>query len=724
MARLPSPLQPGSRGPALRLPGLLLALLGAALPLAAQPDSLPPAETDGLDQQQQLIEDVIANSGDDSDEFAFNDAFGLLESYRRRPLDLNRATADELGNLLLLTEPQIDQLLDYRDRMGRLISIYELQVVPGLDPETIRSLRPFVRVGGSGLDDTKLPLGRLLTEGDRTLFLRAQRRLERARGYRLGPDQATNYYLGNPWRYYARFRQQYGNRLSLGVTMEKDPGEAFFRENNRRRGFDYYSAHFFLRRVNRRIRALALGDFNVSFGQGLILYTGFGFGKSSQTTNVARGGQTLRPYGSVNEFNFMRGAGLTLGLGKTLETTLFASRRGRNGNRIGTVVTLDTIDQEVFAGEVSSLNVSGFHRTPAEVADRNALRQTSFGGNLRWQPHRRLRLSANLLADRFDQDLRRRPEPYNRFFWSGRELYNASLDYRFRLRNLTFFGEVAASDNGGTAQLHGLQAVLDRYLDLAVAYRRYDRDYQALNARPFGETNGGRNEEGLYLGLQLRPANHWRIGAYYDVWRHPWLRFNVDAPSGGHEYRLRITYWQKRKLETYLELRSETKGVGLRNRSASPNLDPVVAQTRFQARLHFAYRITPALEWRSRLDAGFTDNELEARQRGLVLYQDLHYRPRGPWSLSARFAVNDTDGYDVRFYEYENGLLYNARVLPYYGRGTRSFLVARYKGIRDVTLEARAAQSYFADRETIGSGLEETESRVRTEVGTQLIWRF
>ncbi|MEM9930277.1 MAG: helix-hairpin-helix domain-containing protein, partial [Bacteroidota bacterium] len=514
--------------------------------------------------QEQLIEDVLANSEDETDEFSFNGAFELLEDYRRRPLNLNKATYEELTEILLLSPIQIGQMLDYRDRMGGFVSPYELQVIPSLDLEAIRRLAPFIRVGND-LDDAKISLGRMLAEGDRELYLRWQRRLETTRGYQIGPETgATNYYLGSPDRLYTRFRQRYGNKLSFGFTAEKDPGEAFFSENNRRRGFDYYSAHFFMANVNRTVKAIALGDFSVSFGQGLILYTGFGFGKSSQATNVARGGQVLRPYTSVNELSFMRGVGTTLALGKKSELTVFASRRGRTANLVSIT---DSIDLDLEDLGITSLDLSGLNRTPSEVDDRNSINQVNYGGSWRYQPNQRFHLGVNVLGTNLSRPLDLRDQPYNRFFFQGTDLLNAGIDYRYRLRNFTFFGEVAGSRNltdgatttGGVAQLHGLMLGLDRYVDLSVVYRNFDVDYQALNARPFAETTGARNEEGLYFGLEVRPGANWRINAYYDLFRFPYLRFNIDGPSQGSEYRFRLTYWQKRKLETYLEFRSETK---------------------------------------------------------------------------------------------------------------------------------------------------------------------
>ena len=698
---------------------LAVGLIGAVL--SAQKDSLPPGIGEEDELQRQLIEDVLANSEGDTDEFSFNAAFDLLETYRRRPLNLNKATYQDLEETLLLNPIQIGQLLDYRERMGGLMSVYELQVIPGMDLESVRRLAAFVRVGGD-LDDAKIPLGRMLAEGDRELYVRWQRRLERARGYDLGPEEATNFYFGSPDRLYTRFRQRYSNKLSFGITAEKDPGEAFFSGPNRKRGFDFYSAHFYLANVNRTVKAVALGDFAVSFGQGLILYTGFGFGKSSQTTNVARGGPVLRPYTSVNEASFMRGVGTTLALGDKFELTAFGSRKGRTANVISLT---DTLDLDLADIGITSLNISGLNRTPGEVEDRNAVTETNYGGSLRYRANQRFQLGLNVLGTNLSQPLDLRDQAYNRFFFEGTDLINTSLDYRYRYRNFTFFGELAGSGNGGIAQIHGLMLGLDRFVDLSVVYRNYGVDYQVLNARPFGETNGGRNEQGIYLGLELRPGKHWRVNAYYDIFRFPYLRFNIDGPSEGHEYRFRLTYWQKRKLETYVELRSETKGFGTDgDESVFTNLDPVVPRTRFQGRFHFGYKINPFLEWRSRVDAGFTEDELNGRETGFMVYQDLHYRPRGPFSFSARMAVFDTDGFRVRFYQYENGLLYNARVLPYYNQGTRAFFLVRYKGIRGLTLEGRIAQTFYTDGTSFDNGLEATGGPRRTEVGAQAIWRF
>ncbi|PHI18933.1 hypothetical protein CEQ90_15515 [Lewinellaceae bacterium SD302] len=672
----------------------------------------PPAEV------EQIIEDQLANEATDNEDFDLNFAFAGLDVYRRKPLDLNRATAEELAELPFFNDIQIGQILDYRDRMNGFVNQYELQVIPSLDLETIRAATPYLRVGG-GIDDLRTPIGQMLKESDRTLFLRWNRFLEETRGYSDGR------YLGDPNQFYVRFRQQYSNKLSFGFTAEKDPGEPFFKGPNAKRGFDYYSAHFYMRNVNKTIKAVALGDFTVNFGQGLILYTGFGAGKSALVTSVRRSGRVIKPYGSVNESLFKRGAAVTLGLGKNVEFTAFGSRRGRDGNLLSPdTITLEEFIDITTEASISSLDLDGLHRTEAEIEDRNAVQQTSFGGSLRYNfPRNKGKIGINVLNENLDSPLRLSDQPYNRFFFRGTTLSNASVDYTYRWRNLTFFGEVAGSDNGGMAQLHGLLAGLDRYVNLAVVYRKYDRDYQALNARPFGETAGGRNEEGLYFGVEVNPAKNWKFSGYYDLFRFPWLRFNTDGPSSGNEWRFRVTYWQKRKLETYVELRKESKGVGV-DLLFNP-LDGVVQRDRFQGRLHFAYKVNKSFEWRNRIDWGFADNPINDRQTGFMVYQDFIYRPISiPVSFTSRIAFFNTDGYQVRFYNYENGLLYNFRIPAYYGRGTRMYLNVRYKGIRNVTIEGRIAQLFYADREVIGSGIAATTLPRRTEVGAQIKFKF
>ena len=163
------------------------------------------------------------------------------------------------------------------------------------------------------------------------------------------------------------------NCLSYGFTGEKDAGEPFFRDAQRY-GFDFYSFHFFLQQSG-IIRALAIGDFTVNMGQGLIQWQTISFTKSSQAMAIKREAECIRPYHSAGEFNFHRGLGISLQKGKW-QTSLFISSQ-----KISTNLETDTAGREDL---FSSFQQSGYHRTPAEIADRNNNRQISAGSNIRY----------------------------------------------------------------------------------------------------------------------------------------------------------------------------------------------------------------------------------------------------------------------------------------------------------------------------------------------------
>jgi len=664
----------------------------------------------------EAIEDFMLQS-DAAGIFDFNTLFEQLEGYLLRPLDLNRADEADLHSLGLLTDIQVFQLLLHRQQAGDLLVIYELQAIPGFDASTIKRILPFVAVNGD-LDDFQMALPQMLADGKRVLYLRWNRILERQIGY-LGSDQTgTNLYEGSPDQLYLRYRHSYYNRLSYGLTAEKDRGEAFFAGSNPQ-GFDYYSTHFFLKDYRSWLKAVAIGDFQVSFGQGLIQFSGFGYGKSTQATTIKRSGPVIRPYSSVNEALFMRGAGVELAPAPFLDIALFASSRRRDGNLI---TALDTQGNEQEGAAISAFNNLGLHRTPAEIADERAIRQRTLGGRVRL--HRNgTHLALNLLFDELDKPLDIRDQPYNRFYFNGNRLLNTSLDYSLVYRNLNFFGETAISDQGGWATTNGLLLSLDRRVDLAVLYRNFQRDYQSLNANPLAETSGARNEVGIYLGVLLRPATNWQLSAYLDQFRFPWLRYQVAAPSGGFEYQVRLTFEQRRRLRIYLELRNESKDIN----AAADNrpYDYILRRSRFQMRLHIGNQVSQALELRTRVDWGFVSDEITGYSQGFTLLQDVIFRPvEFPLAFSLRYALFDTQSYAIRFYHFENNLLNTFQIPAYYNRGSRAYLNVRYRPGPRLSLEARIAQTYWPGAERIGAGLEQVQGPARTELSAQIRYRF
>jgi len=414
----------------------------------------------------------------------------------------------------------------------------------------------------------------------------------------------------------------------------------------------------------------------------------------------------------------MRGVGATLAFGDNIEVSVLGSLRRRDGNlSVNEIATV--IDD---GAEISSLLEDGFHRTPNEIEDRNAISLLNIGASIKYKADN-WHLAANTLYNKLNIPLLRNSRPYNQFFFNGDKLFNASLDYGYVYQNFNFFGETAMSDNGAVATVNGLLIGLDTKIDLAFLYRNYPKNFHSLNANAFGETSGVRNESGLYIGAVFKPTRQWQLAAYFDNYKHPWLRFGADAPSKGFDYRVRLTYTRKRKMRIYLDIKDEFKEINARNNETP--FDFLVTGRLFQVQLHIANKVSKSLELRNRVFYGFFNDGSGTKQDGFLLFQDVIYKPMTfPLHFSARFAIFNTDGYNVRFYNYENDLLYSFSIPAYYNKGTRFYLNLRYKGIRNMTIEARYAQTYWSNQDVIGSGLERIDGQVRSEVKAQIKYSF
>ncbi len=698
----------------------------------AQGDDIPTIELDTTinpnrepEFNEDIIEDFISNQEDET-EFDLDDLTDALDNFKRKPLNLNKADAEDFAQLRMLSNLQINDIINYRNNTGDFIAVYELQAIPSFYPEIIEKIKPYVTVK-AGLDDYNIGLHKMLYKGKNTVFLRMDRVLEEKKGYtELDSTETGSRYLGKPNKLVVRFRHQYETTLSYGFTLENDPGEQLFSGSNKNfPWFDFGSAHIFLKDYNKTIKGIALGDFAVNMGQGLIMFDGFGSGKSSFVMDVKKSGRPLRPYTSIGEDFFKRGAGVNLTFGKNFEVMAFASYRGRDAN-----VTLTTEDGEVIGDDedfevlqVSSLQSGGNHRTEAEIADKNSIKHLTTGGTLKYKG-KSWHIALNGTMDKLSSPLLRNYSTYNQFTFSGEQMMNGSLDYSWIIQNFNFFGETALGDNGGVATINGLIIGLHRTVSMSVVHRHYSRDYQALYPNAFAETSAGNNETGIYLGLEILPNKNWSIRSYFDSWKHPWLRSGVDAPSKGNEYFTRITYKRKRKMSVYLQFRQENK-----ERNASDNItntDYLVDTKRTNLRLHIANKLSKSLELRNRMELSFYNDGLsDGKSRGFLLFQDVIYSPiEFPISFTGRFAIFDTDDYDSRIYAFENDILNAFSIPAYYNKGTRFYIKARYRGIRNLSLELRFSQTYYANQDTFGSGLEEINKPRRSEIKAQIKYKF
>ncbi len=633
-----------------------------------------------------------------------------LQQYTLHPINLNTADEKELGELPLLNDIQIKSLIQYRAVLGEFISIYELQAIPLWDIDLIEKIRPYVTV--SSQSNFLYSIQQRLHNGDHSILARISQGLEKSKGYMLqNKDSFTgNYYSGSPQHLLLRYRYTFKNLLQYGVVAEKDAGEQFLK-GAQRKGFDFYSAHFFVKNVG-IIQSLALGDFTVNMGQGLVQWQSLAFKKGADVLNIKRQSSILRPYNAAGENNFHRGVGITLGK-RHWQATVFASYKKIDGN-----VVDDTITGSLF---ISSLQTSGLHRTKSEIGDKAVQKQLTIGSNLSYTWNR-LHMGVSTVRYYFGLPINKESEPYNLYALSGKSLSNYSIDYGYTLKNMHFFGEAAIDHNGNKGLINGALVSASSKVDLSMLYRNISSGYQSLYTNAFTENVLPTNEKGFYTGISIRPSSAWRLDAYVDFYKFPWLKYGVNASSDGRDYQVQLTYKPGKQLEIYSRFRTECKSINYANKDLL--ITPVVGIPKQNWRTHITYKVNTATTLRSRAEVVWYNNK-EQPEHGFLIYFDYIYNPLlKPYSGNIRLQYFEADSYNSRLYAFENDVLYNFSIPVFYNKGYRYYININYNINKKLSCWLRWAQTIYKDQAIIGSGLDEISSNHKTDIKLQAIYHF
>ena len=621
------------------------------------------------------------------------------ERFRRNPLNMNAADENDLRELKILSGLQIANFLSYRRLFGKFISIYELQAVPSWDIQIIKKILPFITVA-EPIDLADVFKTRF-SKGDHTLSFRYSQVLEKSAGFE--KTSTGTKYLGSPPKLFLRYRYVYKNLLQFGVVGDKDAGEQFFK-GAQKYGFDFYSFHFFARKLG-SIQALALGDFTVNMGQGLIQWQSLAFRKSVDILGTKRQSPILRPYNSAGEFSFHRGVGVTLQKGK-LETTGFISYRKLSANFV-----TDTVSYEEY---ITSFLNSGYHRTESEIAGRHKLGQLAIGGNIKYKGNN-WHAGFNAIYFDFSSPVEKRQEPYNLYAINGKNWSNYSIDYSYTHRNLHFFGEAAVDKNFSKAFLNGLLISVDPRVDISFLHRNIDPQYQSNNGNAFTENTYPTNENGFYAGISIRPVLAWRFDAYVDVFKFPWLKYLVDAPSQGKDFLGQITYTPNKQLEVYTRYRSETKQGNQPDNNTALNY--IVSLPKQNWRTQISYRINQTFAVRSRTELLWYDKNGKNAENGFLTFFDIVYKPPlKNYSGNIRLQYFETDDYNSRIYAYENDVLFYYSIPAFYDQGFRYYLNINYNLNSNISFWLKWSQSLYQNVESIGSGLDEIPGSRKSEI--------
>ena len=666
------------------------------------------------DEKQRIIERRIEFIGENLEDSDLDLTAFLDEMYHflEEPINLNQTHFEELSRLHLLSDVQMQSIINYRNNYGAFITIYELKAIEELDEITIEMILPFVTVGEVKKDEFNWK--NVFTRGSHEIFTRYDRVIQQKTGYIEQPDSVlaenpNKQYLGSPDHLYFRYRTQYKDRVSWGVTAEKDAGEQFFR-GTQKQGFDFYSGHFFLKNFG-VVKKLAIGDYQLGFGQGLTMWSSFQMGKSGEVMSAKRMSLGLRPYTSVNEARYLRGAGVTLGF-KKIEFTAFGSYKRLDAN----LITVDTSTTDLFDAGFSSFQISGYHRLQSEIDDKKAIQEGQGGTEVAYLGEK-FRIGFASVYTRYDQALIPSTSHYNQYDFAAKHLLVSGINYRGFFKKLSMFGETSMSDNYKIGSINGLTWHIDSRVDLMLVQRYYDKEFHSLYSAGFGEGNGVA-ENGVYIGILARMTKRINVSAYYDQWSRNFLKYLTDDYSTGREFFTQMDIKLNWSAKMHIRFRSKISEQNTRDDVLG--IKDQVDLNKTNVRLHYEQQVNKFITIKSRAEwVRFKYGEEVSD--GLLLFQDigLHFQ-KIPLNIYGRYAIFDTDSYDSRVYAYENDLLYVFSIPSYYYRGMRAYVMVKYEIGRWADIWLRWGIWSYENRDVISSGMEEIQGSRKSDIKVQL----
>ncbi|HHE31741.1 MAG TPA: helix-hairpin-helix domain-containing protein [Chlorobaculum parvum] len=636
-----------------------------------------------------LADDSIQNLLDRSEpESNAEELFSVLEDLRGQRIPINLASEEQLLGLPLLNAADAARIIDWRRQHGPIKLAAELEKVIG--KKSAKRLSSFFSFELPAKQEEK----KISQPIHGSLISRVYWESPPRAGIENGKYAGENRHLYNQLQ---ASTPQYG----FTVLQDSDVGEADFD--------DFISLGAYARQLG-IVSQVVIGNYRLSFGQGLLFGQGRYFSKGTDAIDgVLLSSRPLRPYTSAAEYGFLQGAAVTLSP-RDFEMTAFTSS--------------NKVDASIKEGVVTSISTSGYHRMASERLKKDNLTERVSGLNLRYR-YRSDELDAVVGATWADYRYGLPLDQLN----GGRGGWLASIEASAVYQDVQLFGEAAFSDTpGAVSWLAGAQAELAKDVTGVVSMREYAVDYVSPFAGAFAERgDDASNEEGFYTGLSADVLDNLNLAASYDLFRFPELDPDRYAlPSSGHEARLYATWKPIRSITLEGLYQHQEKEETKTQTGPDTYRDYVmpVPKTTNRVQLSLKARCSSSLILKSRVafksvESSFVSG-LETEQ-GRLFYQQINWK-RGLFTLKTRLAFFDTDSYDAALYAYEDDLPLVYTLSTYYGQGKAWFILLDYKPVKNFRLTAKYETTWHDDRDAYSSGndLRDTSSPSSFELGAML----
>lgn len=647
--------------------------------------------------------------------------------------ELQAQTTDRLAQLPFLTRQQIEALVYYVNVHFPVRTLGELMLIRELDYLTRMRLMLFCYAGEPSTEGT-YSLRRLWRFAQHELTARIDIPLYTKDGYQDKPQSViekspNKIYRGNSNYHSLRYLLKSMHRITAGFQIEKDAGEDYF---------DYISGYAMLNQIG-KVRTLIVGDYKLSFGQGLVINNGMSFGKSAgwglfSNASVAHG---IRKHSSMSESNHFRGAAIDYTLGENSHFTAFLSYQNVDG-------TLRTNNNNA----ISSLKTDGLHRTLLERSKKGIVHELSAGGNYSYY-HKGWLLGLTGIITHFSMPLAPKfntPSSLYRQFYPQGTLFSAvGASYSYRRNRWIVQGEYAFSTsngvddhtvqtsnvgssnpNTGIAAVNSMRYRLNSYTFLSALVRYYDARYATIYSKAFGENSRPQNEVGAFVGITAEPWTKVNLEAYIDCFQSPKQRYRASAGAKGIEGQFKMTYNPSERTTWQIRYRLKSKQQDVKIGNDATRL---YYATRHGLRIQWNYRLNEQFLLKTTASGTYCMNPSSPDEMGYLLTQHLRWERqikgmRGKQRADISLTYFNTDSYASKVYTNEPSLLYTMGMTSLFYQGMKIVALYSTNVSSRLTLTCKLSATKYFNRDTIGTGLEMINASHKEDIQLQLRWKL
>ena len=543
---------------------------------------------------EDVLEDVYSQLAEDGD-WSYEDIEEELLSIADNPMDLNRVTGEDLSRLMFLSDEQIDAILMYQYQHG-FREIYELQLIDCLKDYEIRNLLPFVRVDSLGIEKFR-------GSGVQKLYFREVFHYAKHEMTLRVDARNIEDFDGDPMYGKLRYRLNYQNRVQAGVTAMMATGDGRLAMGDR---WDY-GGYIQLKDIG-PMKTIVAGNYQASFGYGLVVGSPFKRGKSAYIQSTATTDEGLKKFSSIGDsYNYFHGLGATAHI-KWADVSAFYSLRQEKEQAwqhvVGVNATARWKKLKVGVTGVETVGLLG-----DEAKDERREVKGAMGANVR----------------------------YN---WGKVDVW----------------GEVAAShaEQWGWGTIMGLRVNPISDLNLLAIYRYYSPEYENVYANSLSSKTRVSDEHGGYLGVEYNRLINWQLSLFGDVWKEGYETMaQADfVPQKNYKMHMRLRAKRKNEIDTYSTRWNGMWELGQWRLKTQIDANMVYAKEKwnygfsiFQDVEYRFARVPIVLQFRAQaFDAREWNNRVYMYEND-VLYAyaiPFVYGLGGRFWLNARYKINDT----------------------------------------------------------------------------------